>query len=796
MTSPTKPAHDFSITVTGLPSGVPAEIVILGPSGVWRVSRDTTLRDVAAGTYRVTASRVTSGAIIYAVAEPTVVVDIGATAGSASASIAYQSSVNFGTLRVSMTGVSAGNGRVELTGPVARSITSDSLLPLLPPGRYTLSARPYVQSASVGFGDTLPIRTFAVVAGGMYTQDFAYVQGVAKFQMTVVGVPANLTAPVRVLKNSGEVLWSAAKGAPNATVTVPFGVNRVVADSVEDADYRYRADTASAFLEGLPSYTRPVTVTYGPRTGIVAPALNGVPTDAALTTRLEKEDGTLVATATGGAPRFTKIEAGRYVVRFDSTQTALFMLTPAVPRQTVDVIAGAVVAPAVRYAGTPRTGFNLSITGVTVVQAIHGVTAPVSLVAGREALVRVSATANGPNGGIAPSVRLELSDLSGVFKTITIPQTANRVPVAVVDSVLASTYNAVLTAADVRPNLRVRATIDADAQVADANRADNTYPASGTMAVSVVDVPPMRLVLVPTQLADSAAPVLTAAGADSLTSLMRVLWPLREVDLKIHAPVVSTSRSTDSDLGTNLIAEMGALRQTDGASLQTYYVSVVRRGAGVATMGTRLAAVIMTPEVLAHEVGHMFGRMHATTCTGLVLGGVDPQYPYANGSIGSWGWDARANALVSPKAGDIMGQCSMLWVSDYMWTGALLNRASRDADSEEQRSLAVKDSAEERGLLISGFVRGKHSTIRVQEFLGKKRTRLVTARASFAQIVVRSPDGSIGMRIPIDLVPLEDRQDEFVFEVSIDQIPASMRGGSFELIRDGERFGQPIMSGR
>lgn len=218
------------------------------------------------------------------------------------------------------------------------------------------------------------------------------------------GVPTTLTLAMSVQTATGAVVWRAGQTTTRAILTVPFGVNRILADSVEDAEFRYRADTAVRSVEGLPAFTRQVTVHYRASNGIVAPAFSGVPVDAALTTRLEREDGTLVATATGGRPRFPKVGVGRYVLRLDSAQTARLTLAPTVARTTVDVVGGALVAPVTPYVEHPGTGFNLTMTDVAVVQSVQGSGALVTLVAGREALVRVYVVATALNwGGRRPS---------------------------------------------------------------------------------------------------------------------------------------------------------------------------------------------------------------------------------------------------------------------------------------------------------------------------------------------------------------------------------------------------------
>lgn len=70
---------------------------------------------------------------------------------------------------------------------------------------------------------------------------------------------------------------------------------------------------------------------------------------------------------------------------------------------------------------------------------------------------------------------------------------------------------------------------------------------------------------------------------------------------------------------------------------------------GQATMGTRIAYSVMNAATLAHEIGHNFGRLHATPCVGTIAFS-DPLYPHADGTIGTWRWDRRTGALVSAKA--------------------------------------------------------------------------------------------------------------------------------------------------
>ena len=84
---------------------------------------------------------------------------------------------------------------------------------------------------------------------------------------------------------------------------------------------------------------------------------------------------------------------------------------------------------------------------------------------------------------------------------------------------------------------------------------------------------------------------------------------------------------------------------------------------------------------------------------------MDANYPYKDGSIGSWGIDPRTNTLVDPaRFKDVMGYCGTNWVSDYMYRKVQLFL--------EQIALqASPNTAPSDLLLVSGTVRNGQITL-------------------------------------------------------------------------------------
>ncbi|MBI5495992.1 MAG: hypothetical protein HY904_13285 [Deltaproteobacteria bacterium] len=82
---------------------------------------------------------------------------------------------------------------------------------------------------------------------------------------------------------------------------------------------------------------------------------------------------------------------------------------------------------------------------------------------------------------------------------------------------------------------------------------------------------------------------------------------------------------------------------------------------------------------LVHELGHMHGRYHAP-CE---VDDPDPDYPYAGGKTGVWGWDRRDGSFRDPAVStDFMGYCDANWVSDYTWTALHARLAALDTGAQ------------------------------------------------------------------------------------------------------------------
>jgi hypothetical protein len=154
-----------------------------------------------------------------------------------------------------------------------------------------------------------------------------------------------------------------------------------------------------------------------------------------------------------------------------------------------------------------------------------------------------------------------------------------------------------------------------------------------------------------------------------------------------------------------VLSELEALRAVEGGVAHQY--GVVRTPyqtgiVGVAFVNGRTAVgwdhMSTAPEVLAHELGHNFGRFHSPCGTS----GIDANYPYVGGLIGSFGFDARTGTLRDPTTPDIMGYCLPRWISDYTFLGILHHRAQATGFAEWARS----PGKARPGILVWGRITG------------------------------------------------------------------------------------------
>ncbi len=672
----------LALTINGVPSGASGNVAITGPGGYSQSrSATSTLSGLAAGSYTLTANAITSGGYSYGGTPATQTVTL-ATGESKSATVTYAATT--GRLTVNISGLPAGtNAAVTVTGPgsYTQAVTAGTTLASLMPGTYTVAAANVTAGATL-YTPSATSQTIAVTAGATASRSVSYTGTSTSLALTIGGLPSGVNGSVLVTGPSG---FSQTRTATGTMTGLGAGTYTIAASNVANGGFTYGGTPASQTVTLATGEAKSATVTYAATTGRLTVNSSGLPsgTSAAITvTGPGSYSQAVTATTT-----LNNLATGTYTVAASTVSASGSTYTPSAASQTVSVTAGATASRSVSYTvsgggggGGGTTGPNLVLEGAHVTQAIQNFAGTVPLVAGREALLRVFVTTPSTNS-LQPAVRVRLYDGTSLFRTFTINAPTGSVPTSVVEGTLNNSWNATLTASDMRVNLRIQVDVDPTDLISEPDETDNVWPRSGTADLDVRTVAPFNLVFVPVrQSVNNLTGNITSSNMESaFLSMTRRMFPLNQINASVRATYTTNApalQSGDSNgAWLTILSEMNSLRVADGSSANYYGVVNVSYGGGIAgyayvpgRAGVGWDKSGSALRVTAHELGHNFGRRHVAACGS---GNTDANYPYSGGVIGNVGFNQGTGALVAATTTDIMGYCSTQWISDYTWSNVM-----------------------------------------------------------------------------------------------------------------------------
>ena len=337
------------------------------------------------------------------------------------------------------------------------------------------------------------------------------------------------------------------------------------------------------------------------------------------------------------------------------------------------------------------------VASAYLTQAVQSLENPVPLVAGKPALLRVFVTNDGVADARRPPVRATFYWNDRPVHTVDIPGGDDRLPEQPEEGDLAASSNAAIPAEVVRPGLEMVIEIDPGGILDTASDAGHRLPPAGRrlppagrLAVEVTEMPPLDLTLVPFlwspdpdwTLADYAA---SLSPDDELFRMTREALPVGEVRLNVREPVW-TSIKSEAKNTISILVEVFVVRVLDGA--QGHYMGIIPASerVGVAAIPGKYGVSALDGNIIAHELGHNMNLGHAP-CGG--PSGVDPDYPYFDGTTGAWGYDIQSGSLVSPQNYDLMSYCSPDWISDFHFVKALIYRRSEETPVPAARAASA-----------------------------------------------------------------------------------------------------------
>ena len=310
-------------------------------------------------------------------------------------------------------------------------------------------------------------------------------------------------------------------------------------------------------------------------------------------------------------------------------------------------------------------------------QAVQSRRFPVPLVAGEAALLRVFVTVPGGSDAGIPPVRASFYLGGARTHVADIPGQSMAIPAEVDESSLSNSANAEIPAEIIQPGLEMVIEIDPGLTLDPSVGVARRIPELGRAKVDVREMPPFRLTVIPfLWSADPDSSVLEIGGADDdFFWATRTLLPIGEFEVETHEPVHTSSNDPDG-----LLEEIRAIRVMEGGT--GYYLGIMSGEAdgaqGVAELSAPIAFAVANPFIVAHELGHTMGLLHAP-CGGTFA---DTGYPYPDGSIGAFGYDFRdGGGLVPPSTPDLMTYCGPPWIGDYNFGNALAFRLLEERDA-------------------------------------------------------------------------------------------------------------------
>jgi hypothetical protein len=523
--------------------------------------------------------------------------------------------------------------------------------------------------------------------------------------LAVTGLPAGTSAAVTVTGPGGYSHLS--EGSETLSELTP-GAYTIAAGPVSGNGQSYQpAQSVQSVTVEAGATAATAQVTYGAAGASLTVTISGLPPGMAASVTVTGPNGydyPVTATTT-----LSGLEAGVYTVAAQSVSSSGTEYDPSPGTQNVNVTSGAAAASAgVGYSQAPSAGLNLRIDGMYLTQSVQTYTGAVPLVKDRDGFLRVFVTATQSNLAV-PSVRVRFA-VSGVLtKDTMLGANGLSVPVSPNEGSLSASWNMPVPGALIQPNLTILAEVDPANAVAETNESDNLFPSGGTpLALEVRPTSTFAVRFVPIrQTANGLQGDVTSANKDSYLAAAMRMHPLAAYDAVLRAPLSTDAPAVDANSSTawtQILNELKAARTSDGDS--RYYYGVVKPTyssgiAGIGFVGLPVGIGWDQPGadlVAAHEWGHNWGRQHAPCGN---AGNPDLNYPYANGTIGAYGFDVAAQSIKPPTYSDLMGYCNNEWISDYTYASVLDYRGTH-ADVESAFAQAMQPCLLVWGRIVDG----------------------------------------------------------------------------------------------
>ena len=393
-----------------------------------------------------------------------------------------------------------------------------------------------------------------------------------------------------------------------------------------------------------------------------------------------------------------------------------------------------------------------------LVQPVQDWDYPVSLIADREALLRVFVLATEANTEDIPEVVATFYVDDEETHKETIAPKSGPIPTELDEGSLAKSSNADIPASVIEPGLEVVIEIDPDGEVDDELLVTRRIPSEGRMSIGVDEHSDFELTVIPFLFEDDPdSSVIDIADEmedeeedhEHLDDTYDLL-PMATLSVVAHEPA-----EIDSDDPFDVVLAVIAMRKSeDGEGHWTGMIAKFEGNwGGIAQTPGWSSAVVPSAPTIAHELGHNLSLGH-TRCGRAPA--PDPLFPDADGRIGSYGYDHRDEEVVEPGAYDVMGYCSHLdyWISEY--------HASKAAGYRLSQAFERRIRIDGPALLLWGGVDEQGELVLKPAFVVDARSAAVPMPGPYS-LTGRDGDGGTLFSLSFDMVGISDLGDAKAF---------------------------------
>jgi len=323
-----------------------------------------------------------------------------------------------------------------------------------------------------------------------------------------------------------------------------------------------------------------------------------------------------------------------------------------------------------------RTLQFVQVEGFHVTQSTQRLDGSIPLVAERDGLIRVflrgDPGANDPS--FRPNVRAIFYENGSVIETIDISGTG-PIPPSINRADFDASWNGIVPGSLLRPGVSVQLVAVPEQPVTPGD--PRMYPRDGDPeALDVEDVPRFDITLVPVEYEPTGSRGnVDPSNAELFLSELRQMAPLSDIDWEVRTPFVTSTAPTSFENWSSILSDMRALQLDDGRGRYFYGVlpsDVTQNYGGLGYVPGRAAIgydrLPFGIGVLAHELGHNFGRSHSPCGD---PGNPDANYPYSRADIGVPGYNVETGEYFASVTQDFMSYCNPVWISDYSYEGIL-----------------------------------------------------------------------------------------------------------------------------